>query len=90
MVTGEAECTTGRQSRHGEIINAIERLKRAKDGMQDLLSEIRLEPSLGCEDPEGKPPVPSLASFLVTTAGEIDTLTDELNNIRSSLHEALF
>ena len=91
-IMGETGCTAERQSRHAEIISAVDRLKRAKDSMQNLLSEVTQAPGVTDENKEmeKKKSVPSLSSFLIETSGEIDKITDALNSIRDQLHEALF
>jgi hypothetical protein len=90
-IMGELDGPTAeRQSRHAEIISAIGRLKRAKDSMQNLLSEVTQAPVVTDESAKEKKPLPSLSAFLVEAPGAISEITDALNSIRDQLNEALF
>lgn len=79
-----------REPKHAAIISSINRLKVAKGALENLLLEVLQSPQCEADKSATKPAIPSLSAFLVETAGEIDKITDGINQTRSELHEALF
>lgn len=81
--------TAGKQTKHDAIINSIGRLGTARDGLQNLLTEITGNASPPEEATTKCSEAPRLLQFLNDTESFISTITDDLNRIRDELQEAL-
>ncbi len=84
------EVAQDRETKHAAITSSINRLKRAKIALENLLAEVIQSPQCEPDKSATKEAVPSLSGFLTGTADEIDKITDGINQVRSELHEALF
>ena len=82
---------TEKQLKHGEIIDSIGRLSKARDELQNLLDKVAGLPAPEAKDKaEEVSSIPTLMDFLNQTSGQIDKITDDLNRIREEIRSAIF